>query len=358
MRRTKALLFTLQGNERGMSLHGSSITEVCFLLHLIKHGLTARRIDTTGGTREIMNKLHEIETMLHSQTSLISNFPRGDGYSSSLPSIRSPPNNPVGTVAENSSIPNPSPWLAEIKNNSDMNLPPMSIPPEHKTSSTYLLSLPQVRSLVGDYPPDLFFHLESNDNLPFESGCDSTRGPEKPCQIDEVQAAELVSAFFSSAHQQHPVLDENEFHGLYSRFLENGPDSSVESALCMVVLAIGEATITPADTLSLKSSPPGMRYMHHALPTLLHQSSWSFSFSLVLPQALVLSSIYYAYIVRPLRSWRMVYSAATILQLQLSRYEYTCCVSLSYINLYIDTFHISELPRRGSQSSGSFGLAS
>lgn len=268
-------------------------------LYLIK-----RRIDTTGGTREILRKLHDIETILKDQSSLISKSQKHNEYSPPGNFMQSPSDNTTGTTTEISSniLVSPSWAVAEFQHSSDINVPPLTIPPEHKTSSSYLLGLPQVRSLVGEYPPDLFFRLESRDQLPFGSESDNLLAPQQLCQIDRRYAANLVASFFSSAHQHHPIIDRSEFNDIYSRFIDSGPDSSIESALCMVVLAIGEAAITPADPVSLRDSPPGMRYMQHAMPTLLYQSSWSFSFNLALPQALVLSSVYYAYIVRPLRS--------------------------------------------------------
>ncbi|KAL4894825.1 hypothetical protein BDV59DRAFT_175040 [Aspergillus ambiguus] len=57
-----------------------------------------------------------------------------------------------------------------------------------------------------------------------------------------------------------------------------------------------------------------MQYIQHAMPTLISMSGWSFSSSILLPQALVLASVYFAYIVRPLQSWRLIHSASTILQ--------------------------------------------
>jgi len=270
------------------------------------------RIDTTGGTREILGKLNNIERILKDHSSLISDIRKKDNQASSNEYIRSSSDNNINHADGMPSNTRASAWaLAEIQHDSDINVPPLTIPPEHKTSSSYLLGLPGVKSLVGDYPADLFFRLESRDPLSFET--------QQPIHIDQSHAADLVNSFFLSAHQHHPILDQSEFWDTFSQFIESGPDSSIESALCMVVLAIGEVTLTPGERLSLGSSPPGMQYIQHAMPTLLFQSSWSFSLNLALPQALVLSSIYFAYIVRPLQSWRMIYSAATILQIQLSR---------------------------------------
>lgn len=198
------------------------------------------------------------------------------------------------------------------------NLPPLTIPEKHKTSSSYLLGLPAMKALIGEYPTDLFFLLESRKRLPPELSFDKWQSPLPQVDIPRQLADELVSTFFSTAHTNHPILDQDEFYQVYSQFWESGPDSSIESALCMVVFALGTVAVSSSDHDDFNSSPPGMEYMQHAMPTLISLSSWSFSYSLVLPQALVLASVYFAYIVRPLQSWRLIYSACTILQFKLS----------------------------------------
>ncbi|KAM0326687.1 hypothetical protein ACHAQA_006557 [Verticillium albo-atrum] len=169
----------------------------------------------------------------------------------------------------------------------------------------------------------------------------------------------LVSTFFSTAHHHHPILDEEEFQSTYAAFLENGVDSSVESALCLVVCAVGAAAAAPPAWQDLGTSPPGMEYMQHALPTLVAFSSWSFSYRIQLPQALVLASLYFSYIVRPLQSWRLIYSASTILQFKLSgldasREEPSSIESI--LRLFWSCFLVEcdrlaelELPRSGIQ---------
>lgn len=193
---------------------------------------------------------------------------------------------------------------------------PMNIPPKHKTSSSYLLGLPAMRALIGEYPTDLFFLLESRNPLPPELSLDTLSGSRPPLQIDPTLADHLVSSFFSSAFVCHPIFNQEDFHEIYRNFLERVPDNSTESALCMVVLALGAISAAPTDP---QSSPAGFEYMRHALPTLMSGSLWSFSYNAVLVQALVLASVYFAYIVRPLHSWRLIYSASTILQFKLSK---------------------------------------
>lgn len=209
-------------------------------------------------------------------------------------------------------------------------LPPLAIPVKHKTSSSYLLSLPAMRSLVGEYPRDLFFQMESTSRLPqaFKFDEQSQPSASNPIEINSSVSDYLVSAFFATAHHSHPILDEELFRETYYNFLQTGADSTVDSALCLVVCALGAvASASPEELQDLAASPPGMEYMQHALPTLTAHSSWSFSYGIQLPQALVLASIYFAYIVRPLQSWRLIYSASTILQFKLSG----CVITLATI---------------------------
>lgn len=197
---------------------------------------------------------------------------------------------------------------------------PLMIPVKHKTSSSYLLSLPSVKALIGEYPPDLFYRLESKSQLPQELNFDYGPTFPPPFVIPTDVAVDLVAVFFATVHPNHPILDYEGFQEAFSKFLKTGPDSSIESALSMVVLALGVVASSPPDASTFSASPPGMRYIQYAMHTLLFLSSWSFSFDLMLPQGLVLASVYFAYIVRPLQSWRLIYSATALLQFKLSGY--------------------------------------
>ncbi|CAK7244578.1 MAG: hypothetical protein STHCBS139747_006122 [Sporothrix thermara] len=330
----------------------------------------SQRIDTSGGSREILSRLREIESILESQAdSLLTLASQGpaaaaavvagrQGAGGSLPDDRSMASMPsmaslsMGQPMGHFGVPLTPLPLTNIDMAEDMSgVPPLTIPVKHKTSSSYLLSLPAMKALIGEYPPDLFFLLESRDPLPpaltFEPWSWSAAGtagvgvgagagaaaasspaaaghpppppppPLPPLGRDVTDY--LVSAFFSMAHESHPVLDEAEFRALYAHF--GGANSSlatVESALCLVVLAIGAVAVSSPETSDFRRQPPGMEYMQHALPTLIALSAWSFSYSTALAQALVLASNYFAFIVRPLQSWRLIFSASTMLQFKLS----------------------------------------
>lgn len=213
-------------------------------------------------------------------------------------------------------------WRAPVYDIQDnASLPPLDIPVKHKTSSSYLLRMPAMRALVGEYPEDLFFLLESKNTLPRELSFEALPKTPPKLHITREMADYLVATFFATAHTNHPILDEASFRELYQTFLENGVDSSVESALCLVVFALAAVATASPESSNFSVSPPGMEYIQHAMPTILSLSSWSFNYSIVLAQALVLASVYFAYIVRPLQSWRLIYSASTILQFRLSGYN-------------------------------------
>jgi hypothetical protein len=217
----------------------------------------------------------------------------------------------------------PQPELSGV---ADPELAPLTIPVGHKTSSNYLLRLPAMKQLIGEYPADLFFLLESRNPLPSEMPVHPTAAslnPLTPAELDKDVLDCLVSAFFSHVYHCHPILDRDEFHRIYQGFLVNyyADPWSIESVLCLVVFAMGSAALAPPGAQGFQTSPPGMSYMQAALPTLISMSSWSVSYSLLLPQALVLASVYFAYIIRPLQSWRLVYSASSLLQFKICRYE-------------------------------------
>ncbi|KAF5528904.1 hypothetical protein FNAPI_14055 [Fusarium napiforme] len=253
----------------------------------------------------------------------------------------------------------PLQFSSNLREPLDIASEPMNIPAEHKTSSSYLLGLPAVKMLVGEYPTNLFFLLESQSPLPPELSPEQSQNPLPPFQVDRSVLDHLVTTFFSSAHVSHPVLDQAEFTEIYERFLDKGADSSTESALCMTVFALGAVSGQPIGSCHPQTSPNGTGYMKYALPTLMLRSLWLFSFDLTLAQALVLASVYFAYIVRPLHSWRLIYLATNLLQLKLSSLDcqkQTLNTEFDILRLFWSCFIIEcdrlaelELPRSSLQ---------
>ncbi|KAI3575883.1 hypothetical protein IWW34DRAFT_879561 [Fusarium oxysporum f. sp. albedinis] len=328
----------------------------------------SQRIDTSGGTKEIISRLKDIKDILaeqqqhltalssrnHSQPASRVNLSQGATPNASDGSPISAPANGTQAIDDE-----PPQFSSSMREPLDVASEPMNIPAEHKTSSSYLLGLPAVKMLVGEYPTNLFFLLESQSPLPPELSPEQSQNPLPPFQIERSVLDHLVATFFSSVHVSHPVLDQAEFTEIYERFLDKGADSSTESALCMTVFALGAVSSLPMGLCHPQTSPNGTKYMKYALPTLMLRSLWLFSFDLTLAQALVLASVYFAYIVRPLHSWRLIYLATNLLQLKLSSLDcqkQTLNTEVDILRLFWSCFIIEcdrlaelELPRSSLQ---------
>lgn len=190
----------------------------------------------------------------------------------------------------------------------------MIIPLPHPTTTGSLLQVPVVRSLLGAYPADFFFRIESRRDVPDElnlSLCDSAPVDLPVVGPDEMRL--LSGHYFRSVHTQHPILDRDAamswLEGLVSRGLEPQP----ESALALVILSLGAAVSEeppPRPGLWL----PGIRFFTPALQTLLNYWPKSFTPSVALTQALFLAAVYYNYLVSPLQAWRLSHMASTSAQ--------------------------------------------
>jgi hypothetical protein len=230
----------------------------------------------------------------------------------------------AGSAAQSWPLPMHMEQQPQLPGVADVELPPLTIPVGHKTSSNYLLRLPAMKQLIGEYPADLFFLLESRNPMPPEMPANyaaPSMNPLPAAELSKDVLDRLVCAFFSHDDHTHPILDKDDFRRIYQEFLENyySDPWCIEYVLCLVVFALGAAKLASPGAEGFQSSPPGMVYMQAALPTLVSMSSWSVNYSLLLPQALVLASVYFAYIIRPLQSWRLVYSASSLLQFKLCR---------------------------------------
>lgn len=301
--------------------------------------LTVARFEESGGSSaEILNRLQGIESLLesHSQSmevlstelqSRLAHVENTSGsplsHSSTIDAATLLSTLSASRAQHSDGAAAPSPWFYDAPGfqSAAADLPVLTIPAKHITSSNYLLCLPEMRALIGEYPTNLFSSLESRNPLPREFAFDGWQISPSAVHIDREITDYLVSVFFSEVHPCHPILDHDSFSRIYSRFLDTGVDTSIESVLCLVVFALGSIALPLDRPQDLHTNAPGMQYMQSAMPTLIAMSSWSFDWNMVLPQSLVLASIYFAYIVRPLQSWRLVYSASTILQFKLSRYD-------------------------------------
>ena len=205
---------------------------------------------------------------------------------------------------------------------SNWDIPPMNIPLGHTTTTATLLQMSKVRALLGEFPVDLFISTEANRAVPADlSFIPGNLSDDNLPILDELDTAPLVRSFFDSVHPEIPILDEGPFLEMYHALARNGLRDDCNSALCMLVIALGAAVTADFDeVVSETGNVPGAKYISPALRIMTRESFASFNVTLALPQALILASKYFGYLLRPLQSWRMVHMASTSIQYIYERY--------------------------------------
>ncbi|KAJ4212319.1 hypothetical protein NW759_011707 [Fusarium solani] len=209
--------------------------------------------------------------------------------------------------------PDVAPSLAPTPLNSAGLNTTMAIPLSHSTTTGSLLRSAPARALLGDYPQDIFLHVELGRSVP--ASLSLTPKPLNQVEIPAVsrnEADELMYKFFKLVHRFYPILDEDEFRRTYDDVFTQGLAPNLATAVVLIVLALG--SVSDADYDGSTSWEPGSRFSSPAVSILLTVGLESFGGSLLLPQSLYLAAIYYSFLARPLPAWRLVHMASTEVQ--------------------------------------------
>ncbi|CAG7952062.1 unnamed protein product [Penicillium salamii] len=203
-----------------------------------------------------------------------------------------------------------------------LTLPLFTIPFGHQTTTSSLLVLPQVRSLAGNFPHDIFFRVEAS--RPF-LGDMFTMGSSNRYELpvlDRTITDRLLEQYFTLVHQFHPLLERDALMSQYQNALDRGLQLDEESALCLVALALGAIASEPRQRNGeFERETPGFVYFQPALNILFATWANSFGNNIVLAQGLVLSALYLLHLMRPLQGWRLIHMASTNIQQTLIRSE-------------------------------------
>ncbi|KAF2099538.1 hypothetical protein NA57DRAFT_75038 [Rhizodiscina lignyota] len=194
-------------------------------------------------------------------------------------------------------------------------LPPLTIPLGHQTSNSNLLVLPQMRSLLGEFPKEFLFMVEDS-RVPSVSAhlMAGPTGTAVPINLPSVQREdgdEYLERFFISVHSFHPIFDQDELYAQYHDIMQRGFKFDIPSALILTVLALGA---TAPDSPDRSDRLSGAELICAAFRILLSHWAVSFSGDITLSQALVLSALYFTYAVEPLMAWKSIHMASTSIQ--------------------------------------------
>lgn len=205
--------------------------------------------------------------------------------------------------------------------NSD-DVPPITIPMGHQTSTSSLLTLPQMRPLVGDYPEDFIFRVE--DSRTRSAALDFMAVPGLQCDgkddeghVNRAVTDEYLSSYLAMVHAFHPLFDREHLLASYEEVMREGPGSDVRSGVMLAVLALGATAADPIDHGI--NGNTGDAWMQKALRILVPAWTVSFSGNIQLSHGLILCALYFTYVVQPLTAWRLIHMASTSIQQLLIR---------------------------------------
>ncbi|KAH6603763.1 hypothetical protein Trco_007209 [Trichoderma cornu-damae] len=176
--------------------------------------------------------------------------------------------------------------------NGDGDVPPITIPLGHQTSTSSLLTLPQMRPLVGDYPEDFIFRVEDSRTpsaaLDFMAvpGLQGGEG-----HVDRTVADDHLGSFLSMVHAFHPIFDRDDLLAGYEVVMREGLGSDVRSGVFLAVLALGATASDPIG--HGKNGNTGDACMQKALRILVPAWTISFSGNVQLSQGLILCALYF-----------------------------------------------------------------
>ncbi|KAF7171066.1 hypothetical protein CNMCM5623_003533 [Aspergillus felis] len=148
----------------------------------------------------------------------------------------------LNPTLNNASMPSAT-WLfnSPFSVDDDANLPPLTIPLGYQTSTSSLLMQPLVQALVGVYPEDFFFRVESKRQVvpSMALACVHDDDCVETPRLDSDTTRTLVDRFFETDHSINPFLDKKAFLARYNEVFNRHPSMNDESAVVLAVLAIG-----------------------------------------------------------------------------------------------------------------------
>ncbi|OPB46424.1 hypothetical protein A0O28_0065450 [Trichoderma guizhouense] len=164
-------------------------------------------------------------------------------------------------------------------------VPPITIPLGHQTSTSNLLTLPQMRPLVGDYPEDFIFRVEESRSPSAAMDFMTAPGLQEK-DIDRTVTDDYLSSFLALVHACHPIFDRDDLLANYETAMREGLGSDVRSGVILAVLALGATASDAIDNGD--NGNTGDACMQRALRILVPAWTLSFSGSIQLTQGLIL----------------------------------------------------------------------
>ncbi|VUC29171.1 unnamed protein product [Clonostachys rosea] len=183
----------------------------------------------------------------------------------------------------------------------DLDDTPLTIPVGHQTTTGSLFSLTSLRPLLGEYPEDFMMQIELRRVLKF--GGRRTQSFEEELSFLDLSRESneaLMDAFFFYIYPNFPVLTPDIFRSIYEKVMEHGFHRDAESALCLIVLALGKfaTNLSSPSNTETQDDLNGMQYFSIAYEIAVVEWGASLGADVILPSALVHGAIYLFHMVR------------------------------------------------------------
>lgn len=194
---------------------------------------------------------------------------------------------------------------------------PLTIPVGHLTTTGSLLSLPQVRSLIGYYPQDIFLQLESQRTIEFPSPLHSAAS----LDFGQPIIRSYIETFFDLVYPSYPIMNKDWFSAIHANAIENGSKDDFDTALLLVVIGFGMMVSNLHDypDIAVQNDKNGMKYFTSANQIIA--ASWirTSSLDIALSTSLIYGAMYMSYLDRPIQMWKLINQASSSLQFIISQ---------------------------------------
>lgn len=183
------------------------------------------------------------------------------------------------------------------------------VPSGHSATLFWLLSLPTLRSVLGDFTKSYFYGLEEATALP---------GPLDPFQpfpldwpaLEPDRLRELADAYFDKTSSHLPLLTRQYYEELQEGLFARGLQRDLETAICLCVWALGcVASSAESEDLAGPDEDLGLELFALAFKIIMATLVLSFTSSIRFCQALVLAALCFDGLGKPLHSWKMIHYA-------------------------------------------------
>lgn len=238
----------------------------------------------------------------------------------------------------------------------DAEPPPWTIPLGHHTSTSSLLEVTELQKLLGEYPPEFFYRIESGRSGGSMFGqfrMDISTMPD----IDNTSMKRLVNQFLDTVHSNYPIFDVEAFEQFSDQRIATGLQFDIDSAIILVSMALGDLRARkPEPSSAIHGHDFGFQCFQIAVGVFM--SAWvsSHAHNLSLCQGLVLCAIYLATSVRPLEAWKLIHMASTTVQQIRLKSVISCLLTLKNANNIQLGNGRSRKPAKGRSNSHQLGM--